>query len=326
MSSRRLGVRLVKRKNSPVSYESPRTLKARSWKSCSDLDDDCWCRILSFLPTTFHFSALPLVCRNFRQLLLRAEAFPSLIDLSHPHIKNSWARGALPYLGRIRSLTLKLRIVHIDEFSFLYQQMPRPKELGLSFSCMLTYRSCQSMWKKGANLPLSSLSLLCCLRHRGECEIIRDDLAWISPEELNLLGWNKIDVHALSTLKEMPKLNSLNFSNCDIRNGHLDAIKNLSIRRLNLWGNRRLSDRGLLALQDLPLEYLNLKNIPLTDACCINLAQIKTLKYLNIEGTKIQENGLWLLSRLPHLETLETDLFLNEEITNLFKKGVIHTS
>lgn len=95
----------------------------------------------------------------------------------------------------------------------------------------------------------------------------------------------------------------------DLGIAKLAKLKNL--KRLNISG-ARLTPEGLQVLQSLPLERLSIWASPsLDDAAADVLAGMPALAYLDMSYTKIGDQGLQRLAKLPNLKALyltETDV------------------
>ena len=104
----------------------------------------------------------------------------------------------------------------------------------------------------------------------------------------------------------------------DLGVAKLAKLKNL--KRLNISG-ARLSPEGLQVLQSLPLERLSVWAAPLGDAAADVLAGMPTLAHLDMSYTKIGDQGLQRLAKLPNLKTLYvTETNVTPEAVAAFRK------
>ncbi|KAG2388609.1 hypothetical protein C9374_000048 [Naegleria lovaniensis] len=129
-----------------------------------------------------------------------------------------------------------------------------------------------------------------------------------------------------SVLKFMPKLKHLNLSGDNIgdeRNNWVQDVTSQQIQYLDLSGN----DFGLMTCQHLThsielrhVQYLNLNNNSITEACCTCLAKasFKSLKVLKLANNQVTNAGLYTLCESSSIvDTLEHLDISSNEITDV---------
>lgn len=88
----------------------------------------------------------------------------------------------------------------------------------------------------------------------------------------------------------------------------LPALKHLNARVATAGNESLITSRGIAQLAEIPsLEYLDLPNLSMTDACCEQVARLPNLRYLWMgcySGSPITDQGLQHLAGLRHLESL----------------------
>jgi len=102
---------------------------------------------------------------------------------------------------------------------------------------------------------------------------------------LTLTGWDKKDYSVL-TLR--PDTVVLQMANADVTDATLDFLKPMSkLRELDL-NDTKVTDAGLAAIKEKPLEVLRLRNTAITDAGFRSqLAGLESLRELDLRGTKV---------------------------------------
>ena len=105
----------------------------------------------------------------------------------------------------------------------------------------------------------------------------------------------------------------------DLGIAKLAKLKNL--KRLNISG-ARLTPEGVRMLQGLPLERLSLwASLSLDDAVADVLAGMPTLTELDLSYTKVGDQGLQRLAKLPNLKSLYiTETSITPEAVSAFRK------
>lgn len=112
------------------------------------------------------------------------------------------------------------------------------------------------------------------------------------------LADTKVDDEGMKQLAELTNLTRLDLRNTPITDKALSRLKNLeALRELDLRGTK-VSDVGMESLVGLPLESLRLSGTALSDAGVKTLSQIKTLKSLAVDGTRVTEDGYLAMGKV----------------------------
>lgn len=121
------------------------------------------------------------------------------------------------------------------------------------------------------------------------------------------LSWNPLHEDLLIQLGQLSGLQSLNLKNCLGVDDALveDLASKGTIRSLNL-SNTSITDEGLMTMNDLPLESLNISRCgSITDDGMFWLQYIRSLQELDISGcSEISSGGIEQLRLLPKLKRL----------------------
>lgn len=109
----------------------------------------------------------------------------------------------------------------------------------------------------------------------------------------------------LARLVDCPYVESLEFESCDVSDDDLEVIRQLKhLKRLNLRGTD-VSDQGIGAIVDLPLECLLLGYTGVGDEACRHIGEMSQLKELELAGET--DAGLRSLAKLSNLEALRLE-------------------
>jgi endonuclease YncB( thermonuclease family) len=127
-------------------------------------------------------------------------------------------------------------------------------------------------------------------------------------EEVNL-NWSKVTpAGVLRLIKGRKKLRRLELSGVDLRDEHLQALKDLTaLETLNL-RSTLITDQGVAQLASLTnLRNLNISTNRgrITDAALEAIKPMKTLQYLDLDRTAITDAGLVHLGAMRHLLGLQ---------------------
>lgn len=105
------------------------------------------------------------------------------------------------------------------------------------------------------------------------------------------LADTKVDDEGVKQLAELKGLVRLDLRSTPITEKALSRLKTLDqLRELDLRGTK-VNDVGMESLVGLPLETLRLSGTTIGDAGVQKLAEIKTLKSLAVDGTRVTEDG-----------------------------------
>lgn len=115
-----------------------------------------------------------------------------------------------------------------------------------------------------------------------------------------------VDGSALKNLANLKNLKSLKFSNCSFKPSSFAYLANFPMLETLQMSRSGAHDRDLAVLLKLPhLRNLNISsNAALTDDCLDTIAKIKTLRRLEMAGTRISTSALQKLKNCP-LKSLE---------------------
>jgi hypothetical protein len=107
---------------------------------------------------------------------------------------------------------------------------------------------------------------------------------------LTLTGWDRSDY---SFLRNKPDTAVLQMANADVTDDTLEYLRGMThLRELDLSGTA-VTDRGLTALDGLPLEKLHLARTRVTDAGVReHLTPLQTLRLLDVSGTQVSDEAL----------------------------------
>jgi len=150
-----------------------------------------------------------------------------------------------------------------------------------------------------------------------------DDISKLDPglhglKNLLYLSFNggQLRPDGLKSIRQMPSLKTLDFTNCDIDDAGLACVKDSTqLVHMSFFGSRGLSDKGVAHLQGLKnLTLLDLRNESftatepkaprITDAGLKHLAGLTNLEYLNLQGQHMTDDGLKHLSGMANIQTL----------------------
>ncbi len=116
---------------------------------------------------------------------------------------------------------------------------------------------------------------------------------------LDLSNNPKITDAALSVISKLPKLRQLNLTNTGISSKGLSELRDLrDLSVLNI-SDTKVDDRGLVAIQNLPLTTFDLLNTAITDGALKGIAKIRTLRELGLQKVPLTLDSMKLIASLP---------------------------
>lgn len=129
----------------------------------------------------------------------------------------------------------------------------------------------------------------------------------------------------VAVLAKLPKLQVMIIRRSNVTDVGMIHLRNMPLLRELDVGGTKVSDRSLPLLSRLPnLESLSLgtyeEGADVTDAGAVHLGRLKTLRHLDLSGTKITDAALVHIGKLPLLE------FLSLSYTKVTEQGLGHLS
>jgi serine/threonine protein kinase len=172
-----------------------------------------------------------------------------------------------------------------------------------------------------AEIPETDAEKLSFLQKLGENDIQKIDLSGTSPRteaienidrlaKLNILSLNSTTItdEALEKLR-MSELVGLDLTGTSVSDRSLASVAAgcPKLHWVQLRGNARVTDQGIISLTRLPLlNALLLQDMPqITDECLIAVASAKAIKSLVLRGDRISDTGMAHLSDGAQLNTVD---------------------
>eukprot|EP00210_Caulerpa_lentillifera_P004685 g4470.t1 len=232
--------------------------------------------------------------RSFQELTELSTAFPNLtsVDLTTLDLQNEQQlKTAVSYLAPLLNLKqMTIRWTSDLTLESLANTLPNLQYLQICPGNGMAATNFKKSCSASEMIPLANLRL----------ELL-GNLTHLD------LSWNQLHMDTLEQITQLPKLHGLNLKNClGVGDTLLEGLAAMgTIRSLNL-SNTGITDDGLMLLNDLQLDQLNLSRCDnVTDDGMFWLQYCRSLQELDISGChNITSGGLEQLQHLPNLKRL----------------------